>query len=213
MNFELLCDGVIRATLGEAGIPTERVAQRIGSIADIPGVPTVQSLVPRSKNQDSPTSYSGIYGRDLFPLHTDMAHWHIPPRYLMLRCINPDIRVKTTVLQSKSILENEDEIDLKRSLFKPRRRLEGRLTVMRLYEEGKFRWDPVFIEPLNALASELHERVRTKLQSIRPMEVSLEHAGEFLIIDNWITLHGRTFVEDEGSARRIDRIYLTEILL
>lgn len=212
MKYELLCEGVIHTTLGEAGDTTELAAQRVGSVASILGVSTVQSLVPRPKQQSSP-SYSGMYGLGHFPLHTDMAHWCVPPRCLMLRCIQPDIRVKTTILPSKVVLEDEDEIDVKRSLFRPRHRLEERLTVMRLYEDGKFRWDPVFIEPLNALARELSERVRTRIQKTRPIEISLDHRGECLIIDNWAVLHGRTSVEDESSPRRIDRIYLTEIML
>lgn len=213
MKYELLCDGVIHTTLGAESDLTECVAKRIGSVANIPGISTVQSLIPRSKQYASKSSYSGIYGRGEFPLHTDMAHWRVPPRYLMLRCIQPDIKVKTTVLPSAFVLEREDIIDLRRSLFRPRRRLEGRLTVMRLYEDERFRWDPVFIEPLNALASELSRRIYEKLRKFKPLRISLEHIGECLIIDNWRVLHGRTSVEDENSPRIIDRIYLTEIML
>lgn len=213
MTLEFLCEGVIRAKLGDAGDSTELVARRVGTVANILGISTVQSLAPRSKHQATPSSYSGIYGHDSFPLHTDMAHWCVPPRYLMLRCIHPDTKVKTTAVQSNILFEQEDKIDIKRSLFRPRRRLDGRLTVMRLLEDDIFRWDPVFIKPLNTLARELSDRVSTRLQQIKPMQISLEYPGEFLIIDNWKMLHGRTSVENELSPRIIDRIYLTEIMI
>ena len=42
----------------------------------------VQELVPRPSA--TPNTYSGIYGLDRFPFHTDLAHWRVPPRYPML---------------------------------------------------------------------------------------------------------------------------------
>jgi L-asparagine oxygenase len=46
----------------------------------------IQELVPRATAP--PNTYSGIYGIDRFPFHTDLAHWRLPPRYLLLRCLN-----------------------------------------------------------------------------------------------------------------------------
>ena len=60
------------------------------------GIPTVQTLKPRTERQAPKSHYSGIFGLDEFPLHTDLAHWAMPPRYFMLRCIHgsPDVTTK-----------------------------------------------------------------------------------------------------------------------
>jgi hypothetical protein len=103
MKYQFLSDGVIRATIGDASDPTEQIAKKVGTIANIFGISTVQSLIPRSRQHASPSSYSGIYGKNSFPLHTDMAHWSVPPHYLMLRCIEPDKSVKTTILSKANL--------------------------------------------------------------------------------------------------------------
>lgn len=213
VKFKELCRGAILVTADDASDSTEKVARIIGVVEKIPGVTTVQRLTAKLRSQASPASYSGIYGLGRFPLHTDMAHWTRPPRYLMLRCIVPDPSVKTTILLSQFALQGEDEIELKRSLFRPRRRIDGRLTVTRLYQEGMFRWDPLFIEPLNARGMALSDRVKSRFGEARPMEISLENPGESLIIDNWLVLHGRTEIEGCNSPRIVDRVYLSEINL
>src|SRR5262245_32192863 len=65
---------------------------RTTAIADMLGKPLtpregclVQHLIPRASS--TPNTYSGIYGLDRFPFHTDLAHWRMPPRYLLLRCV------------------------------------------------------------------------------------------------------------------------------
>lgn len=205
--------GVIRFRLDDVLKTTLQAAGEIGSIAEIPGVSSVQPLVPKSKKTASASSYSGIYGRGAFPLHTDMAHWSIPPRYLMLRCVTPDPNIKTTVLHSREILDGEDPVDLARSLFRPRRRLDGRLTVLRLREKELVRWDPVFLNPINSLAVGLSKRVAERISRLVPMELPLDAPGDCLILDNWNVLHGRTSAYGEASARYIERVYLTEVSL
>src|SRR5277367_4742269 len=72
-------------------LSTMEVAQGLGvtlNIEDIfpaAGVEVVQSLRPRDTIHAT-NHYSGHFGFGSFPLHTDLAHWAIPPRYLFLRC-------------------------------------------------------------------------------------------------------------------------------
>src|SRR5216684_7723876 len=72
---------------------TMEVATALGRVVDVrqvlpaSGIPTVQSLRPRDSNEVSRNQYSGHYGLGEFPLHSDLAHWTIPPRYFLLRCI------------------------------------------------------------------------------------------------------------------------------
>jgi L-asparagine oxygenase len=73
-------------------LATAQVANILGSTANLSqllpesGIP-VQTLVPRETNEAGLNQYSGNFGLAEFPLHSDLAHWALPPRYFMLRCI------------------------------------------------------------------------------------------------------------------------------
>src|SRR5690606_448828 len=79
------------------------VAQALGQ----PLVPweggLIQDLLPR--NAAMPNTYSGIYGLNPFPFHTDLAHWRLPPRYLLLRCVTGHVDVPTLLLDSQTIFD------------------------------------------------------------------------------------------------------------
>ena len=61
----------------------------------------VQDLIPRATW--TPNTYSGIYGLDRFPFHTDLAHWRLPPHYLLLRCVTGHARVPTLVFDGHEL--------------------------------------------------------------------------------------------------------------
>lgn len=44
-------------------------------------------LVAKDLGCSGPNTYSGLFGLEEFPLHTDLAHWHSPPRYILLRVL------------------------------------------------------------------------------------------------------------------------------
>src|SRR5579871_6269045 len=65
----------------------EEVAQLLGTVFRTSELAPVQQLTPKLMSEAGPNTYSGIYGIGEFPLHTDLAHWREPPRYLILRCL------------------------------------------------------------------------------------------------------------------------------
>lgn len=196
---------------GNSSISTIRVAQDIGDTLVADDVANMQILVPKRSEGLERSSYSGLYGMRDFPLHTDLAHWYEPPRYLLLRCIEPSQDVITHVVRSEDIFGLEREITLKRALFRPRRRLEGRLTCLRLREGECNRWDSTFISPVNALASKLQSRIEDRIKNAKVESIFLKTKGDCLLIDNWKMLHGRSLVPLESAHRRIERVYLTSI--
>lgn len=205
--------GYVRLKAVSGSETTLEIARRIGSISTISGIAPVQELAPRSVEHASASSYGGLYGLEKFPLHTDMAHWHVPPRYFLLRCTHPAPEVKTLVLHSRCMLGDEDGITLRRALFRPRRRLDGRLTSLRLYESERCRWDPLFISPVTKCAFELRQRVLRRIEAARTVELSLEDPQDCIIIDNWSALHGRTEVSPLCTHRKIERVYLDSVKL
>lgn len=192
-----------------AGYTTLDIAEAIGFIDLIPGYQTVQKLIPRENEHLESSSYSGNFGKGAFPLHTDMAHWFIPPRYFLLRCINPAASVYTRFLHTSQVLCTEDRDDAKRALFRPRRRLDGRLTLLRLQDDEIFRWDTLFLKPMSQRAVAFQDYLARKIAASPLEEVALSHVGDSVLIDNWNVLHGRSSVPEAASNRVIERAYLS----
>ncbi len=191
--------------------PTLEIARRVGSPSIIPGVAAVQELIPRSTEQTSASSYGRIYGLGQFPLHTDMAHWYVPPRFFLLRCIRPAPLTKTLVLHCRHLFADEDEVVLRRALFRPRRHLDGRLTGLRLFEGGRYRWDPVFIVPVTKSAMSLRNRILQRIQTSTIEGLSLSDPTDCIIFDNWSILHGRNEAPLECAHRKLERVYLDSV--
>ena len=210
-STELKMRGFVFFTSAAPSQSTAHVAQSIGEVLNTSGVAAVQVLIPRQSEGLEKSSYSGMYGTNSFPLHTDMAHWHVPPRYFLLRCIEPTKDVHTYFAHSGDIFGPEAELTLKRALFRPRRRLDGRLTCFRLREGECYRWDSAFIQPVNALASELRSRILERMANVQIKTVSLATTGDCILVDNWKTLHGRSEIPRGAAHRCIERVYLTSV--
>jgi hypothetical protein len=157
-------------------------------------------------------TYGGNFGLGALPLHTDLAHWHVPPRYLMLRCSIEDPAVTTPLIHCRDALRGLAPDVVERALFRPRRRLDGKMFLVRLHRAGIFRWDRLFLIPDNSEARE----VRTALAALDPVRdgvaLKLDRPGRTLIIDNWTTMHGRSAVPGPISNRRIERAYFSEVM-
>lgn len=174
---------------------------------------TVQELVPRETA--TPNTYSGIYGLGQFPFHTDLAHWRVPPRYLLLRCVAGYADIPTLLLDGEALFDAVTLDILTRAVFKPRRPVNGSLMLLRLCEpkaEGIcFRWDEVFLRsasPVGDLASSL---ILENIRRTEPLQIALVGAGDTLLIDNWRMLHARSPIPLEREDRKIQRIYLESL--
>ena len=58
----------------------------------------VKLIRPHSKGLSEPNTLSSRYGTGTFPFHTDAAYWHTPPRFLLLRCLDPGEGNRCTLL-------------------------------------------------------------------------------------------------------------------
>ncbi len=75
-----------------------------------------------------------------------------------------------------------------------------------------FRWDPLFLVPMNRSAKQLESNMLTRVWDNRHLTtVTLQDAGDTLVLDNWRFLHGRSPVTEQDVGRRVERVYLTEI--
>lgn len=192
---------------------SNEVFSLIGSISILPGGRAVHPLKPSKKEDAQPNTYSGIYGYEEFPMHTDLAHWHIPPRYLALRCIVGFKEVETSIIDGHLLIKEIGEDVLFNALVQPRRHVNGMLPLLRLYEKnshdvGLFRWDEKFIRPASQAGAIGMSCVKGCLLENDKTRIKLMSHGDVLIIDNWRMLHGRSAIPLNCLERTIERTYL-----
>jgi len=204
--------GYVALRAWRPGVPADVLAAEIGPVERIRGIPLVQVLTSKPREASSPNLYSGNFGWDMFPLHTDLAHWFVPPRYFMLRCVQGDPRALTALVPWSQALNEISETDIALARFRPRKSVRGRIHLLPFQHElggtVLHRWDSVFLVPDNDAARRV-ARVLTGRQE-EGTRHALEKAGDTLIVDNWRVLHGRSAVAAD-SRRMIERVYIREI--
>lgn len=146
-------------------------------------------------------------------MHTDLAHWQKPPRYIVLRCIKGFDAVATLVVDGSAVVRNIGERVLSRALVQPRRPNNGHLPLLRLYQRdlgsaGLLRWDEVFIRPATPAGAVGISRMKELLATVERNQILLRSPGDTLIIDNWRVLHGRSSIAEACTERIIERAYL-----
>jgi len=174
---------------------------------------SVQQLAPRAT--DTPNTYSGIFGLDRFPFHTDLAHWRQPPHYLMLRCVIGYPEIPTLLLDGNDLINRITLVALSRAVVKPRRPQGGVFPLLRLLEatDGgyRLRWDEIFLQPASKAGEVASRQLKESLGQIQPISISLIKPGDTVLIDNWRMLHARSPIPPGYEDRRVERVYLEEL--
>lgn len=194
--------------------PTLEILELLGKAVTLPGGKPVHRLRPQ--NCAPPNTYSGIFGFDAFPLHTDLAHWYLPPRYLMLRCVRGFDAVTTLFLDGQKIVAEIGETVLSRALVNPRRPISGKRPLLRLYQRKRggvslLRWDEIFICPATVAGEIGVRKLKRFLANVKCTRISLSSPGDTLVVDNWRMLHGRSAIPDKCATRVIERTYLEKL--
>lgn len=198
-------------------LPSLDALSEFGQIDTVEGLHSVQTLVPHDLTEAPPNTYSGNFGVAEFPLHTDLAHWAVPPRFLALRCVHGSESVATRLLDGW-VLTKQFRPDLLRTiLVQPRRPMQNGKQLLQLLERiessehFRLRWDTVYLRPATSHSAELFANVFAFLSRTQPSEFVLLERGDTLIVDNWRCLHGRASAPDSARTRQIDRAYLRSI--
>lgn len=125
-----------------------QIAGSFGQLLSLGKGDPVHQLIPNIRGAATPNTYSGIYGLEQFPFHTDFAHWRNPPRYVMLRCVIGFEEVPTFLVDGFRLVNQVGPNLLARALVQPRRPINGRLPLLRVYQPkdtaSVVRWDEVF---------------------------------------------------------------------
>ena len=197
------------------GSSVEEVATSLGSLFNSDQSFTFTKLIAKAKEESTPNSYSGIYGFNQFPFHTDLAHWRSPPKYLMLRCVTGFQEVPTLLVDGLTLIDEVGEDILNRALVQPRRPINGKLPLLRLYQpndgHGLVRWDEVFFKPASSVGEVGVAQFRQALNASNPISIALITPGDTLIVDNWRMLHARAPVPKNCTDRKLERAYLESL--
>jgi L-asparagine oxygenase len=201
-----------------SGISTNDLIALVGNAVALGNGGPVHQLRPRRVEEAPSNTYSGNYGLGEFPLHTDLAHWYLPPRYLLLRCVVGSAAVPTMVVDGRSIIDKMGATTLARAFMQPRRPLRGKWPLLRLYqpvENGSYmhilRWDEKYIKPATEAGARGASIFLNFLVAAPRIQVRLSQPGDTLIVDNWRMLHGRAPVPENSSNRVIERVYLGSV--
>lgn len=193
-------------------------ASVLGVPEQLEGLELVQELSPKQTYLSTPNTYSGNFGFGTFPFHTDLAHWAIPPRYILLWCSRGDETTKTQFIDSNSVIQKLGVSTLTRCLAQPRRPMKGSLQLLPILQASTeqlnrlIRWDSIYLKPSNVYAQTVFEEIHQHLAKVKPIIKSLTNRGDTLIMDNWRLLHGRSQVKEMTSARLIHRVYLSSLI-
>lgn len=212
---QLFQDGYIFLSAYRPGEDETTVAASLGSLLALGDGPSVHPLVPLRKEAATPNTYSGIYGLERFPFHTDLAHWRLPPRYLLLRCEIGFKEVPTLLADGYALAHAAGVNVLTRTLVQPRRPVGGKLPLLRVYQtiqdERLLRWDEVFFRPASEVGEVGVEKFRDAIGSCTPLGIPLVSRGDTLVIDNWRMLHARSAIPTGCESRILKRAYLGNV--
>ena len=190
-------------------------ALKLGVPERAEGLRLLHELLPMATDLATPNTYSGNFGLGAFPLHTDLAHWARPPRYLMLRCSHGDANTQTQIVDGNLVIESLGSNVLARCLARPRRPVKGALQLLPIWQvksesnQPFIRWDSIYLTPANEHALNVFRQIEACLSKIQPLAKVLLNKGDTLLLDNWRVLHGRSQVQNLDSSRKIHRLYLS----
>jgi hypothetical protein len=161
-------------------------------------------LKPRARSDGRKQSLTALHGTDEFPLHTDGAHMHRAPDYILLeQATASSCRTKTLLHRhNPSELSETLMTDLDQGVFVA---ANGRASFLLHARDkaGRVRFDPGCMRPLDDRA----RRVESHFQEMAATAVEYPWSGsqQLLVIDNTAVLHGRSRAPagDERALRRL----------
>ena len=165
----------------------------------------VDRLTPRTVGTAPRRSLSGRYGTASFPLHSDGAHWSLPPRLLIFGAVRICPDSAKTLLAPAPALAPHDYGIVARGVYVVRNGSRSLFASICRRTRPYVRFDRGCMTPIDTPS-----RTGLHLYAARLGAVELsEHAwnvGDVLVVNNWTTLHGRTEAEANGR-RLLLRIY------
>lgn len=197
---------------GPEELPLESLALRLGHpVPSCPDRPTVDILVPKTREDSPAGTLSSMHGVNAFPFHTETAHWRKPVDLVILKCVNPGAgNRRTLMIDTWGIDFAKDELNqLTQSLLVVRNGSKSFLAALASRERERllFRYDLACMKPSSYIDQSALNTLEHRLKVAMRTEITWK-AGQCLILDNRRILHSRAVSSINDSDRRLERIYV-----
>ena len=175
------------------------------------GGKSLVELRPYSRLEAPKSTMSAVVGHCAQPMHTDAAYYPLPPRYVILSCIDPGESICPTqlwILNWHRMLEDRPMV-----LTIPGWTAHGgghspfycQVLTPTANRDYLIRFDPLCMKPPAGAKAELLTTVFEVLRSYSYGRNFLWKTGAMLIFDNWRCLHARGPGSDLAPSRRLTR--------
>ncbi len=170
----------------------------------------IVELRPYSQSNAPKSSMSAIVGHSAQPMHTDAAYYPLPPRHVILSCIDAGESKCPTqlwVLNWTQLLHDRPSI-----LTLPGWVAHGgrdspfycQILASTISGNNFVRFDPLCMKPPRS-ETDLRADVTEVLKSYSQEHSFLWNNGDILIFDNWRCLHARGPGSERAPSRRLIR--------
>ena len=153
----------------------------------------VRLIRPQPERASPPNTLSSRYGLASFPFHTDAAYWPNPPRFVILRCVDPGEGNRCTLLTDTYTWLTKGDWDvLTRAvcMIAGRRPFLATIAAHNSKENFIIRYDSDCMKPTSECAHQALTLVSEGSARAPTTEVHWR-GGDLLIVDNHRLLHAR----------------------
>src|SRR2546426_357548 len=169
-----VCEGAIRMESGinsERGLPTFmlEVARRLGSRScGSTGRASLDRLVPKGRNAARRNTLSMMFGMGAFPMHTDLAHWVTPARYIILAAEFADPNSAATNIVPVPRIDHPTLSVIESGVFLIRNGSRSFLGSICSAGRRFYRFDPVCMKPIDSVSDVAGRAVKDPLFKTKP---------------------------------------------
>jgi hypothetical protein len=195
-----------------AGDTSELLNSLGPSLSSCAGGTKCQDLIPYTKFAAPRNSMSAVIGTGAQPMHTDQAHSPSPPRYVVLKCIEPgEGRCPTHLWIPKLDQFARDRSSILTTVqwvFDDRRSSPFYSSILESLKEGRrIRFDPCCMRPSSFCRDRVEDASDLLKRQSRWVAVEWE-MDAVLVFDNWRCLHARAAGSARAPSRRLRRWYI-----
>ncbi|MGB1800544.1 MAG: hypothetical protein ACPHLK_06915 [Gammaproteobacteria bacterium] len=186
------------------------IANQLGQIRPHPNGEYIFNLRPSNGSNSTRGTFSNVYGYAEFPLHTDLAFWLLPARYVVLGMINKSDSYTNVILTTDVFSElGKDVTNYARDSIYIIDTIEGKKYSSLFFRSQSltgFKFDSNCMKPVNGHAKLFHNKITACLNDIETTSIHWT-GNKAVVIDNWNTLHGRGRVNASDKNRNLMRVY------
>ena len=173
----------------------------------------VKLIRPRAEGLSQANTLSSRHGTASFPFHTDAAYWPTPPRFLLLRCLDPGEGGRSTLLSdTHAWLSKRQWNVLNRAVCAIAGSRPFLAPIAARNSDGPaiIRYDVACMRPTSRRSSMALALVDVQTAEAQVTEIHWRHRA-LLVIDNHRLLHARSESPKPDPSRLHQKMLIEEV--